>query len=280
MTLWRPLLGLGIGLLLAWLGKRRGLLTRSGALAVGIAVAIPWASVGWPWGAVMAVYWLGLALVAPFRRGVKATLTERFEPSHARLGWPEVLARMAWAVLLSVNAAFGAGSIQLLIAYTGAIAASAADALSTELGVLSAQRPRLIISWRSVPAGTAGAISVVGLAAALGASWLIGLTALLSQAVLAWQAKELTPRALLWLPLAAMVGGTLASLVDALLGATAQAIYYCPACEQRSEYPLHTCGRRTEAVRGWPWMNNRVINLVCSIVGAAITSGLALWLAG
>lgn len=280
MTLWRLFIGTAIGLLLAWLGRRRGLLTRNGAWAVGMAVVIPWVSGGWAWGVVMAVYWLGLALIAPFRRGLKSALTERFAPRHARLGWPEVSARSTWAVLLSLNAIFGAASPQWLLAYVGAMAASAADTLGTELGVLSAQRPRLILNGRAVPAGTAGAISVLGLVAALGGSWLIGLTALLSQAVLAWQAKELIPRLLLWLPLAAMVGGILASLVDALLGATAQAIYYCRACDKHTEYPIHICGRPAEPTRGWPWVNNQIINWICSIIGAAITAGLAVWLAG
>jgi uncharacterized protein (TIGR00297 family) len=280
MTVLRLLAGIGVGTGLAWLGSRRRLLTRSGTLAVGLILALVWAVVGWAWGIVMGIYWLGLALVAPFRRCDKSALSERFDPARARLGWREVLARMAWATLLALNAALGASSAPLLAAYAGAIAASGADAFGTELGILSAQRPRLIVSWQPTPAGTAGAISVIGLVAALGASWLIGLTALVAQAAVAWQGKELTPRVLLWLPLAAMVGGTLASLVDSLLGATAQAIYYCPSCDQRTEHPVHACGSPAEPVRGWPWMNNYVINLVCSIVGAAITTALAQWLAG
>jgi hypothetical protein len=67
------------------------------------------------------------------------------------------------------------------------------------------------------------------------------------------------------------------SLFDSLLGATVQAIYYCPKDQKETErHPLHTCGTETVQIRGWQWMNNDVVNFACSAMGAI--SALGLWI--
>ena len=45
-------------------------------------------------------------------------------------------------------------------------------------------------------------------------------------------------------------------MVDSILGATVQAMYYCPACEKETERPIHNCGTRTRPMRGVNWLNN------------------------
>jgi hypothetical protein len=63
---------------------------------------------------------------------------------------------------------------------------------------------------------------------------------------------------------------------DSLLGATLQAIYYCPSCEKETErHPQHTCGTNTDHIRGWRWLNNDWVNFTCSLVGAL--SAVAIW---
>jgi uncharacterized membrane protein len=69
----------------------------------------------------------------------------------------------------------------------------------------------------------------------------------------------------------------LASLFDSLLGATVQAIYWCPTCAKETErHPIHTCGTPTTHLRGWQWVNNDVVNFACSVMGAILSAGL--WL--
>ena len=149
-----------------------------------------------------------------------------------------------------------------LVGVSGALAASNADTWATEIGVLARARPRMITNLRSVEAGTSGAISLLGSAAALAGALLIGLVA----SLLAGNIELLY---------AAGAAGLLASFIDSLLGATVQAQYRCPICDHLTEqHPTHTCGTATELVGGWGWLGNDQVNLVISVEGAA----LALWL--
>jgi uncharacterized membrane protein len=64
------------------------------------------------------------------------------------------------------------------------------------------------------------------------------------------------------------------SMLDSLLGATVQAIYYCPACDKETERRIHTCGTKTRPLRGWPWMNNDVVNFIATLWGALIAMSM------
>ena len=117
-------------------------------------------------------------------------------------------------------------------------AAVAADTFSSELGILSASRPRLITSpmLREVPPGTNGGVTIVGLLAGLVGSFTIALTSVIllpfcdSENSFSQPLGRLLPgknriglkEKLLWVFLVTIWGG-LGSLVDSLLGGWFQA---------------------------------------------------------
>ena len=44
----------------------------------------------------------------------------------------------------------------------------------------------------------------------------------------------------------------------------------CPKCEKETEREVHSCGRPTRLVRGWPWLTGDLVNLTASLVGALL----------
>jgi uncharacterized protein (TIGR00297 family) len=88
----------------------------------------------------------------------------------------------------------------------GALAAATADTWATEIGSWSPHPPRLITTWKPVPAGTDGGVTLLGTAGGIcGALFMVGSAALM-----------FSPRlALLWAGLTGM-------FVDSVLGAAVQ----------------------------------------------------------
>jgi len=67
------------------------------------------------------------------------------------------------------------------------------------------------------------------------------------------------------------VAGLLGSLFDSYLGASIQAIYYCPACDKETEqHPFHQCDVKTHQIRGYHWLNNDMVNFLASLFGSGI----------
>jgi uncharacterized membrane protein len=100
-------------------------------------------------------------------------------------------------------------------------AAVAADTFSSELGILSKSKPRLITSLnlRVVPPGTNGGVTATGLAAGLLGSFIVSAT---SAAVLPFCASAGFKERALWTA-ALTLWGTLGSVLDSILGGLLQA---------------------------------------------------------
>ncbi|MGM0400734.1 MAG: DUF92 domain-containing protein [Chloroflexota bacterium] len=272
------LLGLGSGLLLGWIGHHARLLSRSGAVGIAVAVIFTFVGGGWTWGIPLLLFFLSWGLWRRYRAPYKAVLHERFDP-RTRIDAPNVGGRVGWAMLMVLLYVITGERTPIFFAFVGAIATATADVWATELGMLSSRPPRLINTGARVMRGAAGAISLLGLVASLAAASLTGFAGLLLQMAQAWLTQRPWGGMYNWLPLAATLGGTAGCLTDSLLGATAQAIYYCEHCEKRTEERIHFCGEETNQIRGWPWLDDRGVDLVSSIVGATVTAGVAVWLA-
>jgi uncharacterized protein (TIGR00297 family) len=252
-------LGFGLAAVAAGLAYRLGSLSRSGALAAVLlgTLVFGWGGLEW---AILLIAFFGSssALTRLFARR-KQDLAATFSKGGQRDAG-QVLANGGLAGLCVIAHALWPGQAWPWLAFSGSLAAVNADTWATELGVLNPTLPRLITTFQEVPRGTSGGVSRVGtLAAAAGALWIAAFALLLgdssgSQAII--QGLVIT------------LAGLAGSLVDSLLGATLQAIYYCPTCQRETErHPWHTCGTETTLVRGLPWLGNDGVNLVCALIG-------------
>ena len=253
-------LGILLGVAVSLTAWRLGSLSRNGAWAAAVTGGLIFGLGGLPWAGLLLTFFISSSLLSKAFKRRKGTFIEKFAKGSQR-DWGQVLANGGLGTLLVVALAVLPDQPLIWFAYAGAMAAVNADTWATELGVLNPSQPRLITSGRPVEPGTSGAISLVGTLATLGGALLIGLVgAIFSPA-----------GARLPLVLAASLGGLCGSLFDSLLGATVQAIYYCPKCDKETErYPTHTCGTGTNQMRGWRWLNNDLVNFLASIAGAVI----------
>ncbi len=169
----------------------------------------------------------------------------------------QVLANGAVAALCALAALW---QPRYAFAFAGAFAAANADTWATEVGTLAQRQPRSILTFRPVGTGLSG-----------GVSWLGTLAEIAGAAVLGTAALALDGRAFVPVAVAGMAG----ALVDSILGASLQALRWCPNCNCRTEREPHACGANTRHLRGLPWLGNDGVNFCSTLAGALVGYALA-----
>lgn len=263
----RLILGLILSLCIGGLAYWRKSLAPSGvagAMLLGTAI---FGFGGWAWGLLLILFFVSSSVLSHFRAAAKEPLAEKFDKGGRRdIG--QALANGGWGAALAIASLVWPSPLWFA-AFVGAMAAVNADTWATEIGVMAPKPPRLITTWKSVPVGTSGGISLLGTGSALAGAAFVGAFA----ALFAWIARTPAPAAYLWI---GAIGGLAGSLVDSLLGATVQGIYYCPACEKETERRIHRCGTATKPLRGWPPLTNDWVNFLASVAGSGVAALLAL----
>jgi uncharacterized protein (TIGR00297 family) len=289
--LWRLLLWLLVSSGISLLAQRRGALSRSGVPVAIVTGTVTAGAGGWELGLSLIFFFLSSSLLSRFRQQQKATIAaEKFNKGSAR-DMLQVAANggvATWCALryglrrrsrISSDQLRAACCDPWLAAFGGALATATADTWATEVGVLTRRPPHLMTTGRPVAPGSSGAVSWPGtLAAAAGALALgIVLQGLLALArLLPGGTGEPGPDRPLLLVAITWLSGFTGSLVDSLLGATLQTVYRCPRCGQETEQRRHRrCGSLTQRVRGWPGVNNDVVNLLATLSGSLIAAALS-----
>jgi uncharacterized protein (TIGR00297 family) len=292
------LLGLILSALIGLAAYWRGSLSKSGVGGAILVGTIIFGLGGWAWGALLVVFFLSSSALSHYKESLKESLAEKFSKGHRR-DLAQTLANGGCGALVVVANALWPHPAWWA-AFVGALATVNADTWATELGVLSAARPRLITTWRPVERGASGGVTFGGTLAAFSGAALIALIggyiagqwaidsffvralsdpSLISGDVLA--TDHIFNAAFYPLVVAANLAGLFGSLLDSWLGATVQAIYFCAHCGKETErHPAHTCGAQapTRRLRGWRWLDNDWVNFISAVVGAALAGGLWLWL--
>lgn len=260
----RLLLALMLSSGIAGLAYRRRSLTRGGAAGAIVTGTTIFGLGGWPWGLAMIYFFVSSTLLSHFReRDKKRVADDKFSKGSQR-DIAQTAANGGLASLLALLYGLTRSETTrktLRAAFTGALATATADTWATELGTLSSHQPRLITTGKPVPPGTSGGITLPGTTASALGALTLGCAFWATQGLRKKQASLL---------LIALLSGTAGSFFDSLLGATLQAMYYCPACEKETEQQVHNCGTPTKTLRGIPWFNNDVVNFLATAFGSAV----------
>jgi len=231
----RLAIGAAVNLLLAAAGYAARTVTVSGALA-GLAIGTAvWGFLGWRgYLLLLAFFVLGSAATKlGYRRKAAANLAQE---EGGRRGARHAFANCGVALACAAFAATTPYGLVFALAFAGAFATAAADTAGSEIGQLYGRRAFLITSFRRVPPGTDGAVSLEGTAAGIAASALLG-------ALGAW--LGLYPWA-----------GAAAVIVAAFLGTV-----------------LESVAGATLERRGL--LDNQAINFLNTLVGALLAAALA-----
>ncbi len=248
----------GIGLL----AYRRASLDKSGVLGSIVSGTGIVSMGGWSWGLSLVYFFVSSSLFSAFKAREKAAVASDKFSKGSRRDLSQVAANGGLATFFALynGLSHSHGMRQRAQSgFIGALATATADTWATELGTLSRIPPCLITNGKPVAPGTSGGITSLGIgASAMGAC---------SLGCFFWIVRGMS-KSLSSAPLLALISGMAGSTFDSILGATLQAMYFCPHCETETEQRIHQCDTRTKFLRGMPWMNNDAVNLFATAIGS------------
>jgi uncharacterized protein (TIGR00297 family) len=267
----RILAGLLLSAAIGGLAYWRGSLSMSGWAGAILTGTLTFGFGGWTWGLTLIAFFISSSALSRFRQAYKQRVTGEKFAKGGRRDLMQTLANGGAGAALALAYGLAGEPRALLVIFCGVMATVTADTWATELGVLNPRPPRLITSGRTVEPGTSGGVSAYGLAASAAGALLIGAIATLLARL---ERGEWLPL----LPLAAGLGGLAGSLADSLLGATVQALYRTPAGAE-TERRADRSGHAYAPERGWPWMDNDMVNFLSSLAGGVVALLIAALLA-
>lgn len=238
---------------------RRAITYPGTALAWCFSVVICYCAGVWGFCALAAT--LIFTLIAGKISGKKREGTEKkIHAKHGRRDSMQIFCNVGTSAAMALVFAL-TGREAFLCASGAALAASLADSMASEMGILSPKPPRDICTLKRVQPGISGGVSALGLAmSALGAA--------IIAAVCLGQGRGLAFCGVIAL------SGFVAALVDSALGSAVQAKYRCGVCGALTEKKVH-CDVPGSLEKGLRWVDNDMVNFLNNLSGAVLA--LVLW---
>lgn len=246
-------------------------LTPSGILASVIVGVVTLFLGGWDCFIVLLTFLLLGVVFTKYKHVEKAPDTLAQEKGGVRT-WVNVFANGGPAVI-SLILEYLYGMEVFTVFFLSAVCSAASDTLSTEIGLLSKSKPRMITDLRKkVEKGVSGGVTLLGTLAGLVGSLAIALVPLTTVAArvagLFLNFKDYTR-----LVIASASAGFLGMLIDSFLGATVQALYVSKDTGLFYEDP-RKCGGECVLIRGFKFFDNNAVNfsscMLAGILGAVI----------
>ena len=252
---WQFWLIVGVTLLILAAAVWRGAITGSGAGVAFLVGVLVFTGGGFRLYAGLILFFMIGSLSSKFKQEQKKNSEKLQQRSGAR-GWLQVLVNSA-----AVLAALWLGQLwhqerAAFLAAFSALAAAAADTVSSDLGMLTRGRTFSILTGKPVTKGLSGGVSIQGLACGFLAAAALGLLL-----VTKYSAGEV---------LIVIGCGFLGTVVDSVLGELFQ-VKYQTAEGTVTEVPREPDGSQRRKIRGWPWVNNDMVNLLAQFLSALLS---------
>lgn len=210
---------------------------------------------------IMIVFFISASLLSSFKKQAKEGVAKQFEKTGCRDIF-QVFANGGIGLLFSILY-YKTQNVSYLIALAISYAAANADTWSTELGVLNKRSPISLRTLKPVDKGTSGAVSLLGTISGLAGASLIGLFSILGLKLANFNVDYLKCF------ITISFGGFAGSIIDSILGATVQGIYYSKDQEKETEKKMED-GKQNDLIRGYSFIDNDVVNFVSILLSSLI----------
>ncbi|QNO14640.1 DUF92 domain-containing protein [Alkalicella caledoniensis] len=255
-------LGLFVSLGIAIYAYTKGSLSKSGLVSAAIYGASLYFFGGIIFLLIMLCFFSSSSLLSKYKHGEKQPLEVIHEKGDRR-DYTQVIANglpsFIFAGLFYVTQNHG-----FILGFATCLAAANADTWASELGVLSQNKPVSILTGKSVSNGMSGGVTTLGTLASFLGGLFIAIV-FISFSYFAY--PELSNE--IWILLfLCTFGGFLGSIIDSVLGASAQGIY--KDMENRFTEKRYSSSEENTLVRGFKVINNNLVNLLSGTISATL----------
>lgn len=269
------IIGVIISLFMSLIAYWKDSLSKSGAIGAIIIGTLVIGGTGWYGFLVLTFFFVtssGLSKWSKRKKGLNNKkdyiLKRNIEAKGDQRDLFQVLANGGLAALTALLYAITSYPIWLVM-LASSLAAATSDTWASEIGRWSRKPPRDCFSWKLVEPGISGAVSGLGtLASLIGAFF----TALVALPLFIFEQVSVQPIMLL---LIISCSGWFGNWMDTWIGAKWQVRYQCNLCQTKTEQKIH-CHSFTKEVKGIYWIDNDIVNLICTL-SAALFSGILFW---
>ena len=233
----------------------------------------------------LGAFFMTSSILTKFKSRAKAKIEDDFKEGGQR-NWVQVLCNggpntlYAFLYLFyqypfdaSINTNDQFGGFLLLASMCG-FACCNGDTWASEVGsVLASSNPRLITTWKEVPKGTNGGVSLVGTLASAAGGGVVGLAYYLSGLAVE-EGGCLSCLGGVELVGLGVVSGFVGSMIDSLFGATVQYSGY----DKEKKRVVAMEGKNVTHICGADLLDNHLVNLLASLVTGVLVAGVVVYL--
>jgi uncharacterized protein (TIGR00297 family) len=247
---------------IAYLKKSLTLDGSIGAIFLGTAMCVTSGLFG---SVLMIIFFISSSILSHFKKEMKQEVAYRFDKTGRR-DIAQVFANGGVGLIYSVLF-YATKNPSFLLMLGAAFAAANADTWATELGILNKKQPICLRTLQRVKKGTSGAVSLIGTFAALLGAMFIGVFTVLICIVSTGFIQHHYNYTHIFILVTA--GGFVGSIIDSLLGATIQGVYYSHDIGGETEKSIYN-GKPTTLVRGLKFINNDLVNFLSIGISSAL----------
>ncbi|MTI46452.1 DUF92 domain-containing protein [Sporosalibacterium faouarense] len=236
-----------------------------GAIILGTGI---FATSGIYGAALMILFFISSSILSHFKKSKKKSIADQFDKTGKR-DIIQVFANGGVGLIFSILYAI-TGNVSFLVVVAISYAAANADTWSTELGVLNNSKPLSLRTFRRVAKGTSGAVSLWGTLAGFFGSAFISVSFVILISIIGITGLDID---ILSIFLIVAICGFLGGIIDSILGATVQGIYYSDEAARETEKKVYR-GKPTKLIRGVSYFNNDLVNFLSIGLAACISLGI------